>query len=703
MKKPLSMKIMSATLGITLAMGGVAPYAYAAEATETVGVAPVQVLEVAKGVQVEVKQVQSLVEQGNSVLSFVVSVSNNSDKVVDWAGYRVRTTTTSGQAIIAQQNTVNKDKNKIQPSLTRNISYSVKVNGVVKPQDMKLEFIQWDFSKPNFENPVGEITIDDTMLAKIDSGESSPIQNNELGLIAALTKFNRTANEKYYSPSVTIEMKNLGSESVEIPDYKYSIRTADGTLYPLDRKEEKAAVLRAKDSKSYVLTGKIPVSNSSDNWELVMTQNVTELKRNIPVLTFILPEVVQAETSKVKTKVDLNSEKGHYQAQLNEVYRLPWEGDDVVTAEILLTNEDVKSLSIPDLTGYLVLDDAFEIKANVINTSKAIGLAPKETVKLQVVGKIPYTTDYKSLKLVLQEKGSNEEVADLVDFTVTNPTQSYAIYRPGDRYTNDQPGRKSKYELLETKVYQGATRNVVMARFEVENYEKRHVNISNLVGNFMTTDGGLYPAQAAQISNKLSPNNKAILEFWSYVPTNFSSSSAYLLVGDGVTAGKLTEAKETPDGFINPVAFWLPDEKTKKPGSIQNVTVNPFTLTFKNVKTTSMPKSDSIQVNINYDLIQDNSAETNPEGHKLILELKLPEGGGTVERVFNLKDLEMGSGDSNNLKIGKNQKLDLSFNISGASNSVTSTLIMNLYDEFQGQRKLIGTQAGLWETTKNEW
>ncbi|WP_442603591.1 hypothetical protein [Paenibacillus sp. KN14-4R] len=697
MKNLFSIKIMSAALGVTISLSGVVPYANAADALDSTATTPVvNLLQVSKDVTFEVKQVQSLVEQGNSILSFVVSVINGSDKVVDWSDYRIRSTTSSGHTYTAQQNVINKDKNKIAPSTSRDISYSVKINELVKPQDVTLEFVKWDFSKPSFESSLGKLAIDDTMITKIASGTSGPIQNNDLGLIAAVTKFNRTANEKYYSPLVTVEMKNLGSESVDIPDYKISIRTADGIMYPLDRKEEKAAPLRAKDSKSIQLTGQIPVSNNPDHWELVMTQNVTELKRNIPVLTFNLPEIAQIVTQPMKTKVELNSEKGHYQAQLNEVYRLPWEGDDIVTAEVIISNEDVKSLPIPSLSGYLMLDDSFQIKANVINTSKAIGLAPHEMVKLQVTGKIPYTIDYKSLKLVLQEKGDNDVVNDLVDFVVTNTTQSYPIYRAGDQYANTEPGHKSKYQLLETKMYQGLTRNVLMTRFEVENQEKRQVNVSNLIGNFMTTDGGLYPAQAAQISNKLSPNNKAVIEFWSYVPTTFNPSSAYLLIGDAVTGGKLAEAKDVPDGFINPVAFWLPDESTKKPSTISKVVVNPYTLTFNNV-TTTVSKSDSVQLKINYDLTKNMQAETNSEGHKLILEFRLPEGNMSFEKSFAMKDFDASDADPSKLKVGKSQQFQTSVNLSGVSSSVTNTFILNLYDEFQGQRKLIATQAGFWD------
>ncbi|MCR8644008.1 hypothetical protein NV379_15250 [Paenibacillus sp. N1-5-1-14] len=698
MKKHFSIIMMSAALGVTLSLSPLASYAYAADGAETTAVAPApNILQVTKDVTFEVKQVQSLVEQGSSILSFVVSVVNSSDKVVDWSEYRIRATSSTGHTYTAQQNVVSKDKNKIASGTSRDISYSVKMNEVAKPQDVKLDFIKWDFSKTNFESAVGTLAIDDTMIPKTASQISTPIQNNELGLIAAVTKFNRTANEKYYSPSVTVEMKNLGSESVDIPDYKYSIRTAEGIMYPLDRKEEKAAPLRAKDSKTIMLTGQIPIANNPDNWELVMTQNVTELKRNIPVLTFSLPEVAQMTTQPMKTKVELNSSKGQYSAMLSQVYRLPWEGDDIVTAEIVITNEDVKSLPIPSLSSNLLLDDSFEIKASVISSSKAIGLAPRESIKLQVTGKIPYTTDYKTLKLVLQEKGDGDVLNDLVDFSVDNATQSYPIYRFGDRYTNTEPGHQTKYQLLETKMYQGLTRNVIMTRLEVENSEKRQVNISNLVGNFMTTDGGLYPAQAAPITSKLSPNNKAVLEYWSYVPTTFNPSSAYLLIGDGVTAGKLSEAKDVPDSFINPVAFWLPEESTNKPGAINKIVVNPYTLTFKDV-TTTVSKSDSLQMKINYDLIKDMQAETNSDGHKLILEFRLPEGNQTFEKSFAMKDLDASDADPGKLKVGKNQQFQTSVNLPGVSSSVTNTFILNLYDEFQGQRKLIGTQAGSWDT-----
>ncbi|MGO4276020.1 hypothetical protein AB4Z22_40360, partial [Paenibacillus sp. TAF58] len=208
------------------------------------------------------------------------------------------------------------------------------------------------------------------------------------------------------------------------------------------------------------------------------------------------------------------SKSGVYTTQLNGLHRLPWEDQDLLTADLTLSNKGEESLPIPKLSGYFLLDGAVKIDAKLIQTAKVIGLGAGASVNLQIAGKVPYTYEFSQIKLVLQENEgetppsgtgtgtSSTAATDVLEFSTQAELQAIPFIGMGQSYTSNDIGRKAKYVIRSVSTYEDKTNIMYSAMVEATNLEKRFTNVSKFVANFRSSDGTVFPATIAEVKNK---------------------------------------------------------------------------------------------------------------------------------------------------------------------------------------------------------
>ncbi|MGO4277141.1 hypothetical protein AB4Z22_46145, partial [Paenibacillus sp. TAF58] len=121
----------------------------------------------------------------------------------------------------------------------------------------------------------------------------------------------------------------------------------------------------------------------------------------------------------------------------------------------------------------------------------------------------------------------------------------------------------------------------------------------------------------AEVKNKISPTGKALLNVWASVPKGYTTANMNLLLGEAVTEGKLSEGeKAVADSYVNPVSYWLPDEKKNVATTLKNVELFPYTITIDKIGTSIEDKVFTIK--FNYELTKEKLTEINTEGHNLL-------------------------------------------------------------------------------------
>jgi len=705
-------------LSATLALGAVSP-AWA-DGGSSVAASAIGTVSITGSSYFELKQIHVLPDQSGKLATFTVTIHNDGGSELQFIDYWVRLKSKSGNQFSAHLLPADKEKNRVSPGSTLDLTFYATVNSSTNLQDLVVQFIKWDFSQPNFERLLGEVAVPDsfTDITPVDGAAVLTVSGTDLK--ASVKKFIKNKNEKYYVPTVYLNLENIDSHAVALPSYLFSIRTPEGLMYPLEVKGVKDLKINPKESKEIQLSGSIPVAVPADNWQLVVAEPITDLKLNIGVASLQLPAVSQGDAGSIGKEYSFTNEDGVYTMQLNGLHRLPWEDQDILTADLTLSNKGADSLPLPNLTGYFLLDDAVRMDAKLVQTSKVIGLSAGSAMNLQLAGKVPYTYDFSQIKLVLQEKEGDSSAtgtagdagtgtgtatgttADVLEFSTQNELQAIPYISMGQTYTSEEIGRKAKYVVRNVSTYEDKTNTMFSALVEVTNQEKRFTNVSKLVANFRSSEGTVFPASIAEVTNKISPSGKALLNVWAVVPKGFTTDQLSLLLGEAVTDGKLSEGdKAVPDSYVNPVAFWLPEEQKDVKPQLTNVELFPYALNIHKIRTSI--EDSTFTLKFDYELTKEKLTEINTEGHNLLLVFE--DGGGEkrFERRFEFKDFDVINGDSTadedtKIRLGEREDFKISIADPGLifKTQFLKQYTLSVYDEFQGQRKLLASQKADW-------
>ncbi len=275
-----------------------------------------------------------------------------------------------------------------------------------------------------------------------------------------------------------------------------------------------------------------------------------------------------------------------YNVKLNALYRLPWEDQDIVTADLSLSNKGTDSLPIPDLTGYFELDGAVKVDAKLVRTDKVIGLSPDQSASLQIMGKIPYTNTFKTVRLVLQEKKENpDKTIDLLEFSHSSELMAIPYIGKGEKYTTRSIGRLAAYMPKAVNTYKGDSADVYSVSLQIENLEKRYADVTKLTALLKAPDGSVFPAAIAEIKSKIGPKSKALLNIWSTIPKDYPTDAMRLIIGESVADNKLAGKEAKVDGYVNAVEYWLPSEDAGVKQDLNKVAIFPYTFTLGKINT----------------------------------------------------------------------------------------------------------------------
>ncbi|WP_240762447.1 hypothetical protein [Paenibacillus thalictri] len=699
-------RLLVLLLGIALMIGAIPP-AYAdggaASGTDDGGIPTLGTVNITDNSYFELRDLNILHDQGGKNVAFTVTIHNNDAADLMFIDYWVHLLTKSGNQISVRMLPKDKDKNRVTPKATMDIGFYATVNEETELSDLVFQFIKWDFSLPSFERKIGEISVPDSYSVVTPAGSSRIVKMNGIPMKTSIKKLLVSKNEKDYNATVIVIMQNVGNKSIAIPAYQFALRTSEGYLYPLDAKNIKDLTINPQVDKEIEMSGTIPIAVQPNDWQLVVVENVADLKMNLGVAYYELPAVSQTDGGDIGKEYNFSTKKGLYTAKVMTFNRLPWEDQDMLTANLVLQNKQSDALPIPALTGYFELDDAVNVEAKLIQTDKIIGLPVGSEANYQFIGKMPYTYTFSKVKLVLQEKESDTVINDLLEFTGSSELMNMPYNNVGETFVSSHLGRSAGYQVRSVQTLQGDTTDTLLAQLEVANLEKRYTGVTRLIAQFKAPDGSIYPAAVTNIQNKVKPGGKALLFVSANVPKGVSPSGMHIIIGEAITEGKLSEKDAVPDGYINASAYWLPQERVAVQANLTKVDLAPYTLTVNHI--TTWLKLGELKLTFNYELTKDALVETNTEGRKLVFTFDDEKGNKTFTREFDFKDFDGakpndGTKDTK-IRLGKTDGFeiietdqDLIFKL-----ETLKTYRLSVYDSFQGQKKLLASQKIDWFTT----
>jgi hypothetical protein len=597
----------------------------------------------------------------NNRITFTLTFTNNSYTDMDFINYWVRLQSNTGLNYSVNLLAEDKDKNRITAQSSESFSFYANVGKDVSLQDLRFKLIQWDFSVAGYERALGTLQVPADFSLETKVGLSRTVWINQLKTSSRAENMRVTKRDKANQISLKFFLKNTDIQPLTLPDLQFKLKTSNGLLYPLKATVlTKDAVVQPLEEKEGVLSGNVPSEVSLEGTQLVITK--AEAINNSSVTTAIayyeLVEKKAEPQDQLATEQLFMTNDGTYGALVNHFHRVPWEDKDIVILDVTVTNRGQDSVPVPQLGSYLMLDDSIKVESQNVRMDKGIALKPGQSTNIQITGKVPYTYEFDQMKLVLQENtkdGEKVSASDLTEVIVKADQYDSPTIAVGDAFTTDSNLMdKVSYAVNNVKRYTSDAENIYVAQVEVKNLEKRQLELSSLVGYFKLPDGVTVSAINIAGKNKIAPNGKAYVYFYTVVPEAYELEGSSLIMGRAVSEGKLLEGEAKADSYVNAVTFGLPVENKSIQDNLKDVSVGPYSLSLQKLKTTVDYQENRVNLAIDYQLKKELLLATDPATHKVEIEMVDPDGRVKMSQIY---DLEKGASalllGSQSIKISK--------------------------------------------------
>ncbi|WP_027087187.1 hypothetical protein [Cohnella panacarvi] len=707
MRKIRKLLALLATFSLLIGLMNMSVYAEGQQEPEAKIIKPVTLgtVKLKENVTAIVNNVLLMPSDNNQVLSFTLSITNNSNSELNVIDYWANVSTKSGTKMNVQMATNN--VNKVPAKTSANIIFFSKVANNIKLSDLIIKVIQWDFSATNYSRVLGEVSVAARYnpVTPANSGIAVAVEDVETVFTIKQTVMGKS--ESYYRPEIKLNIKNNGKRAVTLPDYQLYVITGNNVMFPLENKGIKGTVLNPLMEKEFTLTVSIPLSAKAGGWKLGIMNPILEGKEKIPVALFELVESNVQVGEQSGKYYSFTNAQGMYYIKLDSVNRLPFEDDDLIVSNLTLANKSTKTLTIPKLSGEYLLNDSIEVSATSNNNDKLIALKPGETTSVQLVGKVPYTFDISKMNVTVQQSdtgsGSTPEVTDLVEFAHSGEFTKVKEVAWNTGFKIEDVGYRSDVKISEMKRFIGLNADIIAAQIQVVNSEKRQATLPKLAGYYEKDDGTIYPVNLELPTEKVAPNGNAILYAWATIPKTAATQEFKLVLGKAVevksdNASGSGQSSTQLAGYLMPYSFVLPADQQAKT-SLADISMSPFTLTFNQIRTQLEYVSSTVSVKFDYNLTQDLLTRANLKDHKIVIEIK-DKNNSTY--VFS-KEVDLPSNTSSEstqgFAIGKNT-LQLSWPNRDDIHFVLEKMDQyefNVYYQIQpGYKQLIATQTIRW-------
>ncbi|GGF96297.1 hypothetical protein GCM10010913_17380 [Paenibacillus aceti] len=575
---------------------------------------------------------------------------------------------------------------KIQPQDNKTLNLMTQIPKSIKLNKMEIQLVQ-DDETSKLSLPIATMQLPNvankSLAVEANTDKYISLGNGKIAVRINGATMLQSFDE--HNLSMHLVLRNTSGTTVKLPKYQFDLQTSDGYRLPIDSQVMENITLQPLEEKTIMLNATIPANVSAADPQLFMNLPPAEdAKDNFsyPVGVFAMPEI-QSMQNMIGQKQFVQTTQGLVGFTLSSLQRLPWSDGDLVAARITIYNPSYKTLLLPELTGQLKVDQAkLTSDSKLITTQGASLLGGNMSTDVYVVSKVPSYLSFSQIQVSLMQKIGENNTSEWMQFSHVGAAPELTTIASGEIYSIDTEGRKEGIRVLRSFVYNGAGSDLIYTDLEVTNKEDHQVDLSQFAGSYQASGGQTYKASVSQIETSAGPEEKSVVTLWAKIPKKINTNEMKLIIGEGITDNKLTAVKEVPTGYINAATLELGINGPNKRGNLSDLDLFPYTLTIKNVKAT-LSGSTSVNLNFEYNQKRDMDYNIGEFGHKYLFEV-VDSTGRTFEKEFSPEtDLKLMNGGS------------AGFNFEDAvfQDRKIGSYKLNIYDVFQGQKLLLGTQG----------
>ncbi|GIP26699.1 hypothetical protein J23TS9_18290 [Paenibacillus sp. J23TS9] len=633
-------------------------------------------------VTTKAESLQKIQMNGKVYMKIGVSLANLGTKVLINPDYKAYLKSSGGSVFELKLEDASSNY-KVQPQEKKTIYYLAEVPSYMKTDNMTLQFayedptLKMNLPVKSFKLPglkAADSAVADYAVKKIF------IANNAVETqLKSAAVYAENESAKW---SLQFRIKNLGNKSVTLPAYELAIKAAEGFSIPVNSNGLANLTIKPLEEKIIDLSGVVPLKLNQSALQLLLTEPSIDGKVVFPTAYYKIP-YSQESNNTLGIEYLIENNHGKFGVKLDSIQRLPWAEGDQITAKISIRNASLNTVQLPTLQA-LVKAGMNDLSGTVqiVTKNTLTSLAPSETTEMYVLARVPYSYSFSQLRIILQET-SGDDVTKFLSMNTNAVNTMMNTVKAGGSYHINTNGQKAEVKERRSNAYSDNSSNLIYTELETISEEPRQSKQAQLVAYYKTPDNQFYEAKVSQSSNSTIPNGKNLVTVWSKIPQNVNTSDLVLYIGEGIAEDKSTESPGSMTGYINAVGLSLNPIAAKPSSNLKNVDLFPYNLSITKAEGTLAEGSDTINTVINYSLTKNNEYETGTYEHKLVLELTDSYGQSTE------KTLTFGT----DWTIGNNKSYSTALNSSLYKKLTGGSIRMNLYDEFQGRRILMGSQS----------
>lgn len=649
---------------------------YAAEPSSDSYSPPIGKVNIDDRSRVELTNVQMIPNQNQKTIAYTIRVVNDGTKDIDFYDYWTRIRLNNG-SVLSVKPFGNRANDKIAPQTEKQYTFYTMVNTNTKYSDVSIQILKWDFSQTDFTRVLGTISIPDNY-DPVYGPQTVTVDNTVLQI--GFNNVKQSQVNDNVRLTFDAEFFNSGNRSVTIPSFKYYIMNKEGLMYELTIDTGKSTQQAQPKSKAKIrLKGEVAEGVELDDAKFVISEFDQQANSEIPVATVYidLTPTVQSDTSlSVATEKEVVIGDNTYHLKLDSVQQLPWEDENIISAQLTVSNKTKEALPLPNLKAIFSFDDV-ELSGQdtkIVQLDGGIGIPAGKRVRYAVFVKIPYTYEFNRIALeflaVSNDSGDVYE-EELLTYSVPKSAfRGYVQVLEGRKYNTDTTGKSAGYLIKSLNVYQGTNTSIYNTLLEVENRELRTTTLSDLIGYFKSVNGTLYPAVITKVETGIFPSAKVLLSVSAKIPTKANTNDLRLILAELDTAN---------DAYYSAAEFRLPvASSVGELGVMRDKEIYPYNFS---INTLHINLSNNAEVRFQYTLDKSHEYEYTPEGHTIVIELVDGEVKYTQEYAFE-KELKLGTNWGSMIAQMEidNPTIKLQ-NIDGFK--------INVYDQYQGHKRLL--------------
>ncbi|MWV42839.1 hypothetical protein GRF59_04290 [Paenibacillus sp. HJL G12] len=633
-------------------------------------------------VTAKAESMQKEVLNGKVYLRVGVSLVNAGSKVLNDPGYKAYLRSAGGSVFeLALEE--GSSHYKVQPLEKKTINYLAEVPSYMKTDNMILQFAQEDpalkFNLPIQSFNLPALSASDSAVGDYSIKKLTIDKNAVETQLKSATIYTENESAKW---SLQFRIKNLGNKPVTLPAYDLAIKAVEGYSIPVDSKELAHLSIKPLEERLIELTAMVPLKLNQSSLQLVLSEPYVDDKIIFPAARYKIP-YSQESNYVLGMEYPLENDHGRFAVKLDAFQRLPWADGDQITAKISLRNTTGNTVQLPPLKALVKAGmNDLSGSAQIVSGNGHTTLAPNESAEMYVLAKVPYTYNISQLRIVLQEI-AGENVKKFLSMNTSAVNTVMNSVAAGGSYHVDTMGKKAELRERRSTVYGDNGSNLMYTELEMINEEPRQSKPSQLVAYYKSDDNQYYESVVTQSSSSISPGGKSLVTVWSKLPRNVNTSKLMLYIGEGVTDSMLTDAGGEASGYINTFSLHLTPTAVKPASNLKDVDMFPYSLSIAKAESTLTEGTDTLNTVLHYSLSQNGDFEAGAYEHKLVLELTDPFGQSTEKSLTLGTDWTIGNSKSFSITLTSN----LYNTLKGGS------IRVNLYDEFQGRRILLGSQS----------